>query len=76
VPWRSDHLLGIEPYAVTYTGYILTANLLDWEAPAAPPNEPPPSEPPPSSGSEPPPSSGSESPPSQGRTVAEHCAGW
>jgi hypothetical protein len=51
-----DHPLGVEPYAVTYTGYILTGNLLDWEAPAAPPSEPPPSEPPPTSGSEPPPS--------------------
>ncbi|MGH2957499.1 MAG: M14 family zinc carboxypeptidase [Solirubrobacterales bacterium] len=28
-----DHPLGIEPYAVTYTGYILARNLLDWDAP-------------------------------------------
>jgi hypothetical protein len=58
-----DHPLGIEPYAVTYTGYILTGNLLDWEAPASPPSEPPPSEPPPSSGSEPPPPSQGGPPP-------------
>jgi hypothetical protein len=25
-----DHPLGIEPYAVTYTGYILFRNLIDW----------------------------------------------
>jgi hypothetical protein len=25
-----DHPLGIEPYAVTYTGYILFRNLVDW----------------------------------------------
>jgi hypothetical protein len=32
-----DHPLGIEPYAVTYTGYILARNLLDWEAPGEEP---------------------------------------
>ena len=28
-----DHPLGVEPYATTYTGYILTRNLFDWESP-------------------------------------------
>jgi hypothetical protein len=28
-----DHPLGVEPYAVTYTGYILARNLFDWDAP-------------------------------------------
>jgi hypothetical protein len=44
-----DHPLGIEPYAVTYTGYILARNLLDWEAPQ------PASNPTPGQGAAPPP---------------------
>jgi len=28
-----DHPLGIEPYATTYTSYILARNLFDWESP-------------------------------------------
>ena len=27
---RYDHPLGLEPYSVTYTGYILFRNLVDW----------------------------------------------
>jgi hypothetical protein len=30
---RFDHPLGVEPYALTYTGYILAGNLLDWTRP-------------------------------------------
>jgi hypothetical protein len=38
-----DHPLGIEPYSVTYTGYILARNLFDWEDPSPEePNEEPP----------------------------------
>jgi hypothetical protein len=33
-----DHPLGIEPYAVTYTGYILARNLFDWESPGQVPD--------------------------------------
>jgi hypothetical protein len=37
-----DHPLGVEPYALTYTGYILARNLFDWESPGqVQPPEPP-----------------------------------
>jgi hypothetical protein len=49
-----DHPLGIEPYAVTYTGYILARNLLDWEAPAPPPGTTPGGSAPPPAGAGPP----------------------
>ena len=50
-----DHPLGIEPYAVTYTGYILARNLLDWEAPQPLPGAAPgPGTTPPPAGARPP----------------------
>jgi hypothetical protein len=30
---QHDHPLGLEPYALTYTGYILACNLLDAQCP-------------------------------------------
>ena len=48
-----DHPLGIEPYALTYTGYAIARNLLDWSRPRTDTSPPPP--PPPADPSPPPP---------------------